>query len=244
MKRLLFPIFALHLLLWSGCIIIDDDESPFGNCLDGRGSIITTVYELSPYDEIELLGDVDVIISQGPAPSAELHTYENLADEVGLNINGGKLSIETRKCINAQDRPQLFLANPAFNKISNSSAADISSDTPLEAGAFTAGNFGSGNIALNLLANEAELLITGSGDFLLNGQADKLKLSVTGSGDFLGFGFETQQADILLTGSGDAEVQVHNLLEATITGSGSVFYKGHPMLNTTITGSGRAVDSN
>ena len=52
---------AVLILGWSGCIIINDDDAPFSDCLDGRGNIVSTVYELSPFNEIELLGDVELI---------------------------------------------------------------------------------------------------------------------------------------------------------------------------------------
>ncbi len=244
MKPACFFATAMLLLSWSGCIIIDDDDTPFGDCLDGRGNIITTVYELSPYDEVELLGDVDIILSQQAVPAAEMRAYENLVDEVGLQASGGRLIIDTRRCINAQDRPQLFLSNAAYTKISNSGAGDIFGDNTFETADIQLSNFGSGDINLGLLAQDVEVLLTGSGDVLLDGESDKLKLSITGSGDFQGFGLATRQAGVLITGSGDAEVLVLDFLEATLTGSGNVFFKGNPTIDATITGSGRLVDSN
>ncbi|MCB9303772.1 MAG: DUF2807 domain-containing protein [Lewinellaceae bacterium] len=244
MRRSPALMAAVLILGWSGCIIINDDDAPFSDCLDGRGNIVSTVYELSPFNEIELLGDVELILSQGPVPNVELRAYENLLDEVLLDVNGDRLIISSRRCINYQDRPKLLLTNPNFKKISNSGATNISGDNTLAISSLSIDILGSGDISLALQADNLDVLLTGSGDLELTGSADVLKMSITGSGDFLGFGLTSRQAEILLTGSGDAEVFVEDALKATITGSGSVFFKGHPTLTTTLTGSGEVVDRN
>jgi hypothetical protein len=50
-----------------------------------------------------------------------------------------------------------------------------------------------------------------------------------------------KEADVEITGSGDAHLQVANLLKARISGSGEVYYKGNPQLDTKITGSGKVI---
>ena len=87
---------------------------------------------------------------------------------------------------------------------------------------------GSGNADMEVRANLAEVVVTGSGSASLRGGADRMDVRVTGNGKLLAGDFSVREADITLTGSGDAEVRVSGTLDARVTGSGSVLYSGNP----------------
>jgi hypothetical protein len=78
----------------------------------------------------------------------------------------------------------------------------------------------------------------------LEGTGDELDFNLSGSGELKAFGMQMNEADVVISGSGDAEVRVVNRLSARISGSGNVLFRGNPVVNSTITGSGRVIDAN
>ena len=49
---------------------------------------------------------------------------------------------------------------------------------------------------------------------------------------------------ISISGSGNCEVLVEEILDVSISGSGNVYYKGNPQINVNISGSGGLFNSN
>ena len=70
--------------------------------------------------------------------------------------------------------------------------------------------------------------LTGSGEAQLAGTATSQQVTVTGSGDYDGRGLKSEQAEVEVSGSGSATVDVTGRLSATSTGSGDITYTGNP----------------
>lgn len=87
---------------------------------------------------------------------------------------------------------------------------------------------GAGNADIEIKANLVEVSLTGSGNAELRGGADRMDVRITGSGKLRANDFPVRNADVTLTGAGDAEVRVSGNLECRTTGSGSVYYSGNP----------------
>lgn len=247
-RRFLFPVilFATGLLLAGpGCIVIDDDgQEPLRPCLQGEGNIETVAIELPEFSGIELRGDVETFISQGPVQEVLLRAHENLIDELSFDVDGRELEIRTFRCIDARDRPTLFITLPELSKAVHSSTADIVCENTLLADKLEILLAGSGDFQLSAITDVLEANVTGSGQLTAEGETITLNIKVSGSGDFRGFGLPCQVASVLSAGSGDAELQVESLLEGSISGSGDIFFRGQPALDVRITGSGELIDAN
>ena len=77
-------------------------------------------------------------------------------------------------------------------------------------------------------AKTLESDISGSGDMKLSGHADNSTVSVVGSGDFTAHGLTTMSTTVHVSGSGDADINASDKLDASVVGSGDVNYSGHP----------------
>ncbi len=62
----------------------------------------------------------------------------------------------------------------------------------------------------------------------LTGKAAEESITVEGAGSIHGFELESSRCTVLLSGTGSAEVNVTQHLEATVSGVGSVVYTGNP----------------
>ena len=78
----------------------------------------------------------------------------------------------------------------------------------------------------------------------LYGSVDHSALFVSGSGNIFAFNLESNDQEVRISGSGNCEVFVRDLLEVDISGSGNVFYKGNPSVSTNISGSGNVIEAN
>ena len=86
--------------------------------------------------------------------------------------------------------------------------------------------------------------LAGSGKVRLAGKADKTEVAISGSADVDAPGMSAQEAEIAISGSGKAYVNVSKKLEIAISGSGSVRYKGNAIVEQSVSGSGRVSHEN
>jgi hypothetical protein len=97
---------------------------------------------------------------------------------------------------------------------------------------------GSGDMDLQIIADEVDATISGSGSISLEGEAKRLDFRISGSGSIYAIDLKAEEAKARITGSGGMRVNVSDELDASIAGSGSIFYKGQPRVNKNISGSG------
>jgi hypothetical protein len=98
---------------------------------------------------------------------------------------------------------------------------------------------GSGDITLDVQAQEVSMAISGSGDMKLTGGCTQLKVNVAGSGDVNARDLRSERASVDIAGSGDVIVNTSKDLAASVTGSGDVVYAGMPTrVQRSISGSG------
>lgn len=89
------------------------------------------------------------------------------------------------------------------------------------------------------------ITLTGVGNFELNGEKQSiLDIDLTGAGNVYAYNMEVDTCYINLSGVGDCEVRVNNLLDVAISGVGNVKYKGNPTVDLVITGVGNVIDDN
>lgn len=64
---------------------------------------------------------------------------------------------------------------------------------------------------------------------------------LSGSGSIKSFDLSSQSAGVVLSGSGNVEVNAITDLAVTISGSGNVYYRGNPTINSNVSGSGKVL---
>jgi hypothetical protein len=74
------------------------------------------------------------------------------------------------------------------------------------------------------------LALEGAGSILASGSVERLEARIDGSGALDLEGLAAREADVLVRGSGRAQVSVSGALEAEVDGPGSVVYRGDPIV--------------
>ncbi|MBB3124952.1 hypothetical protein FHS04_002479 [Mesoflavibacter sabulilitoris] len=209
----------------------------------GNGDVTTITRTTSSYDNVKLAGWMDFELVKGKEGKITLEGESNLLDYIITESEGNSLIIKIKNNINLKPTSnkgiKITIPFTDINKVTLSGSGDVTCNTTIKSSNFETRLSGSGDITLDINANDTEVVVTGSGDINLSGKTEKLEVSVTGSGDFDGGNLSANYTEAKVTGSGDIVVVANKEIEARVTGSGDIEYKGNPeKVSKKVTGSG------
>lgn len=210
-------------------------------CIRGKGAKKTETRSLSQFTKIEyrLEGNIEVV--KGDKFEAAIGGHENQLSEVRTRVSGGKLIIDSERCLKNSDF-HVVVTLPHLNslKLAGSAGAEVEDGFDDDEMEFSIA--GSGSITAAAASRDVKAEISGSGNILLIGTAEMLDAQISGSGKIKAFNLQVERLNARISGSGDVESSVSERIDAQISGSGSVRYKGSPgTVNSEISGSGKVV---
>ncbi|HEY3429998.1 MAG TPA: head GIN domain-containing protein [Cyclobacteriaceae bacterium] len=103
----------------------------------------------------------------------------------------------------------------------------IISENSIAATVLTLSVSGSGSMDLDLKGDIVKTEVSGSGKISLKGYATSIDAVLSGSGDLLAFNCPLESAKIKVSGTGEAELNVTNTIDAIVLGSGTIKHKGN-----------------
>lgn len=210
-------IFA-SALTFSGCNIID--------CLEGQGAMSTKTFEQSEFDSFELSSSADVKLIPSTRNAIEITTYENLFERIEIENEGGEIDVDFKGCVNMD---KTMLVKVYFTKLSEvelTGSGNVTSSDTIRGDRFEIGIMGSGNIDIPLNVSTVEANINGSGDIVLSGTTGQFRGKINGSGNLRAIKLNSSSTDIVINGSGDADLGNCNNLTSKVNGSGNVNCQG------------------
>ena len=232
-RKSLLAAFATALLSLTAC----EDEF-----VRGRGDVVSQTRSVSTFDAVEVSGDFEVYLRQGPAEDIRLEGQENVLDVITTKVDGRELEIKFKPFVNVGRHKtiRVYITNPSLTSLDLSGSSRAEGQTPWTVDNLHLKVSGSGSLSLEMQeANEVASRISGSGSMNLSGDAEDVESEISGSGNIRAFNLVTERADAKISGSGNCELTVTQSLNARISGSGNVRYKGDPTVNVSISGSGK-----
>ncbi len=209
---------------------------------DGIKEVQVTL-DTVPFDRISLTSSSDVRIIQSDIFQVSLTGRQRDIDDIQVNVVNSQLMIDEKG--NHPDNLVIKIYVPEIKDLDCSGSSYIYGESNFHQNAnMDISLSGSGALDFALETDDLDLDISGSANALLEGSITNLDAEITGSGWLKSFNLQSDFADVRITGSGSAEVNVTSDLDAFITGSGDVFYKGHPHVSSEISGSGKVIDAN
>jgi len=199
---------------------------------------------LTGFHAVDVSGSFDVYIVQGATESVKVDAPQDVIHNILTDVKGGTLNIHTKDHFNwhnlfGNKKMVVYVTLKEITGIALTGSGDVYFKEGLTANNLTLHLTGSGDVSGKLTAKTLESSITGSGDIKISGHADNSKISVTGSGDYSARSLTTTKTVAHVGGSGDADVNASESLEASVTGSGDVRYAGNPKnVSKSKTGSG------
>lgn len=198
----------------------------------GNGEITTEERRTADYEEIYVLGSMDVELVAGTEGNIKVEADSNLMEHIITEVTNGTLKIKPAEEVNLEpSRNRSIKITVPFKDLSEvklTGSGDLWNTSVIRANNFRTSLTGSGNINLDLDVEKLESQITGSGDTMLRGKSNYFECKVTGSGDFEAYNLNVEDVKARVMGSGDIEVFASASLDAKIMGSGDIHYKGNP----------------
>jgi Putative auto-transporter adhesin, head GIN domain len=209
---------------------------------------------LSGFSSIKIAGPFTVHLAQGAVESVKIDVPDDARGRITAEVVGGILKIH-----NAHDnwgwsfkswyseksvwrnhkKIHVYITAKDLKFISISGSGDMSFNEGITAEALKLRVRGSGSIVGKVDVKTLESSLSGSGNMKLSGSAENSKVRVIGSGNFTSSSLVTVTSAVHVSGSGKAEINASDKVDAAIRGSGDVRYTGTAKtINSSKSGSG------
>jgi hypothetical protein len=122
---------------------------------------------------------------------------------------------------------KLYVSMKNIEQLHVNSNGKIISENSLATNNLSAAVNGNGSIDVDIKGDIVKAEVSGSGNLALRGYATSIDALVSGSGTINGFTCPVENAKVKVTGSGNCELNVTNMIDAMVFGSGQVKHKGN-----------------
>lgn len=262
--KILFGILFIS-LLFAACEMKTDNEhsSTLPGVEDaGEGFWKTENWDLDPIKGIDLGFSANVTIRQDSFQSVKISAGANILKLISKDVDAKgmwEIDLDGPGPSGKWRRPEVAIVVKDLNAAKISGSGNITGegvfDAPAGLDLIVSGSgdiqlnaqtgkayfkvSGSGDIAGQFVADETVAKLSGSGSLNISGNSPQLEARISGSGELKAGDLVTKQADLILSGSGDAKIHVKELAKIKITGSGNVVICGDGKAESKITGSGK-----
>lgn len=191
---------------------------------------VEEVRSLDNFEEIAVLGPIDVHVVAGEDFSVRVRTEKGFLDVIETRRRGRRLKIRLEQDwrSSSPDVAEVYVSLPLLTalQLSGSGAIDAAGVDATDLRIRIAGS-GDINIAGGSLGR-VEATILGSGDLTASGACNTLEASIRGSGDMALQNLICEHAEVSIAGSGDVIAHARTLFAADIAGSGDITVYGAP----------------
>ncbi|WP_215223298.1 GIN domain-containing protein [Echinicola shivajiensis] len=189
-------------------------------CIKGDGNVREYELELDDFDQISLVGPIDLVIIQDEQASLKVMAEAQLMNELEYRVRNNELRIGLEgniRCLDSNKGILVVATLPNIRKVSADGLSTVTSEGELDL---------------------EELVIASFGEFHLelSGEVDRQVLYGEGRVEVSNFGLLAQETVIEISGRGDYEVSCSEELSIDVEGSARVDYKGTPRINQRVEG--------
>lgn len=234
--RKILVLAVLATALSTSCNLVLD------RTVTGNGNITTQERDVSNADRISSMGSFDIDIVYGSPASVTIKADENLMPYIVTAMEEGKLVIRAKEHYNLRSDKgiRVTVVTDKLEEVQIAGSGNVkSSDKFSGSDHLKIGVAGSGDVELNINTPDIESSIAGTGNITLHGETRNSKIEIAGMGDYMAGDLMSENVEIHIAGSGNADVFAENKLEIHIAGSGDVNYRGKATVTQDIAGSGK-----
>ncbi|HZY82950.1 MAG TPA: head GIN domain-containing protein [Cyclobacteriaceae bacterium] len=197
--------------------------------------------ELSEFQSIYVNSNYTVYVKQSNKQEVTVEALTEIYSLTEIKVENGVLLINVERKpdnpnksiwakiddIKLNPTMKVYVSLRNVNELQVNGGGKIISENSIASDNLSIGVAGNGSIDLDIKGKTVKTELTGAGNITLKGYASYNDILIAGSGSLNAFNLELESAKIRDTGSGTAEVNVTNSLDAMIVGSGSVKHKGN-----------------
>jgi len=206
----------------------------------GNGRLMTYEKSVSVFEKIDCEGSANVHFYASDEYRTVITVDSNLEEFAEVFTKNNTLHIRPKRgysCIFTKFLVEVYC--PTVTEVSLSGSCDFSGKSKIVTPSLETTISGSGKMIGTVECDSFSGKISGSGKIAIDGVAKDANIVISGSGKFDGADFNIKDAIVKISGSGDANIWVDDILKVNISGSGRINYRGEPEINSSISGSGR-----
>lgn len=232
-KRSSFPV-RIIMFCFLGMIQIAGCSSPLGfnRNVHGSGTVVEETRVLEDFTEVVLSEEGDLFIEVGDQEQLVIQAEDNLQEFLRAEVVDNVLDIKKlpeNVNLNATKEIRYHLTVNELNSLTvkNSGNVDISE---VNTDNFSVRITGSGSVHIgSLKVHRLEIELTSSGNLVIDrGEAEAQQVRLSSSGSYDGRNVASKIANVILTSSGDATLNVLEVLTVDLSSSGDVYFVGDP----------------
>ncbi len=211
------------------------------------GSAVQSLPEGATFTKINFKSFGDVFLTQGDACAFKIEGNEDLLDNIQVSVDDNTLNIKFKSDITdwtglrwmkGDNHLRYFVTMPTIEMVKMAGAGTMEGET-LKGDTLELIHTGAGKMTLRGLEYQSlEVEMGGLGEVILTGSVQSQTVDLSGAGSYRAENLQSQDAEVLLSGAGSAQVWAVNTLKATVTGAGSIKYKGSPTVELSKSGIG------
>lgn len=217
----------LKRFFWLACLPLFFACNGNDRAIQGNGTIVEDQRTVEDFSSLEINGNYEIILSQGPA-GVMIQTDSNLLPYIQTEVKRNTLHLTSTEELEGTDGITLRVSYPELEKLSIGGAAKITNEGTLSGRDLEVAVRGAGMVELNVDVRKLELNMEGASSLNLNGTAQQLDANLDGAGNLAAYDLRVRDASINLSGIGGAQVFVTDNLQARVSGVGGIRFKGNP----------------
>ncbi len=232
MKRHISGFFVGLILISSSCNV----------CIKGEGDNTREIRLIAEFSHLVLNCSAEIILMPKPTEESTkviVEAQPNVLPLLTSEVSGQTLKIDMEGCVSNSNKVIIYVYADNLNALTNNSSGTIRTNNKIIGSRFEVKLQGSGDIEIDLQANEVLVEQDGSGNIHLTGNTNSISIENDSSGSCDAQSLIANEAEVNLSGSGTVSVYATKEMDLQLNGSGSITYGGQPeKLNTKKDGSG------
>ena len=197
--------------------------------------------ELSEFQSIYVNSNYTVYLKQTNKQEVKVEALTEIYSLTEIKVENGVLLINVERKpdnpnksiwskiddIKLNPTMKVYVSVKNVNELQVNGGGKIISENSISSDNLSLGVSGSGTIDLDVKGKTIKTEMSGSGNIILKGYASYNDILMSGTGNLNAYNLELETAKVKVSGSGVAELNVTNAIDASVVGSGSVKHKGN-----------------
>lgn len=207
------------------------------NNVTGSGNITSQVRSASQFQNIDVGGTVDVVITPGAKHSIRVETDDNMQSAISTTASNKTLKI--RQNGGHATHATVYITTPYVESVTTHTTGSLTIANGFTTDAFLLTSGSSGTIDIHgINAETLTIQQNGSGTITADGSTNTFNCQHYGQGSIHAYDLSATNAAVAVYSTGSIELSVSNKLFADIMGAGNINYKGNAEVVTNRKGTG------
>ena len=224
-RKLSAPILVCASILFLTTLLTSCDS------LTPSEKISKQTISVSDFESLDVSNAFTVYVDNSERESVEIEANENLQEYIQVEKEGKQLHISLKKSfVTGKAVLNAYVSAKHLNEFKGSGATQFILRDNLKADKINIDLSGASSLTGNIAAINFMAVLTGASSIKLDGSADIVVADCSGASSIEGYGFQSREASIEVSGASDAKLTVNEKLNAEASGASTINYKGNAVI--------------